>query len=44
MMDSMELERVEQLFQDLITLEKQFKTLLEKQTPYAVDVLNALLQ
>lgn len=44
MTDGMELERVEQLFQDLVTLEKQFKTLLEKQTPFAVDVLNALHQ
>jgi len=44
MTDGIELERVEQLFRDVLTLEKQFKTLLEKQTPYAVDVLNILHQ
>jgi hypothetical protein len=44
MTDGLELERVQQLFQDIVTHEKQFKALLEKQTPNAVDVLNALHQ
>jgi len=44
MTDNIELERVQQLFQDLLTQEKQFKALLDIQTPYAVDVLNALRQ
>jgi hypothetical protein len=44
MTDGLELERVQQLFQDIVAHEKQFKALLEKQAPNDVDVLNALHQ
>ena len=33
MTDAGDLERVEKLFQETIALEKQFKSLLERQTP-----------
>jgi hypothetical protein len=42
MTDAGDLERVEKLFQETLALEKQFKSLLERQTPYAVDVTNLL--
>ena len=42
MTDTGDLERVEKLFQETIALEKQFKSLLEIQTPYSVDVTNLL--
>lgn len=34
----------ERLFQQTVTLEKQLKTLLEDQPPFAVDVLSRLQQ
>jgi hypothetical protein len=41
-MNDIELDKVEQLFQETITLEKQFKSVLERQPPYAPDVISLL--
>jgi hypothetical protein len=41
-MNDVEMERVEDLFQDIIVLEKQFKSLLEKQSPSSIDVATLL--
>ena len=41
-MNDVELERVETLFQEAVALEKQFKSILDRQTPYAVDVTTLL--
>lgn len=37
-MNDSEPERTEVLFREMNALEKQFHSLLERQTPYAVDV------
>jgi hypothetical protein len=41
-MNEAELERMESYLQELLALEKQFRSVLEKQTPYAVDVTTLL--
>ena len=41
-MNEAELERLEIAFAQIVTLQKQFKSLLERQTPYAVDVTSLL--
>ena len=43
MNDAEAAQRLDDLFQEIVALEKQFTALREKQTPYAVDVV-ALLQ
>jgi hypothetical protein len=41
-MNDNELERVESLFQETVALEKQFKSLLERQPPFSIDVTTLL--
>jgi hypothetical protein len=42
MNDDSEPERMDSLFQEMNALEKQFQSLLERQTPYAADVTNII--
>lgn len=41
-MNDVESKGVESLFQEVSVLEKEFKSILDRQTPYAVDVLTLL--